>query len=326
MAHDLLQIINQEYNIPANRLKPFGPVWQIDSAQGRFGLKKTGSSAERLNYTAAILSQIKQAGFVSLVLPEISQKGLPFFEFNNQYYQLFQWLPGNHPSFTDPGSIKKCAQLFAGLHRISRLAPKLENCRITDFTSPLEQRAVFLEKTKLFLKNKPQLNRVDRVLLSWSDYFLTQARYALSGLNKTKPALKSEVIFGFCHNDPASRNIIVDDGQWFLIDFELSACDWFVFELAKLIGRVLQVNNWRPLIYDLMIDAYARERTITDWERVVLPYLLCFPQHFWRICSQRFEEKLKWSERRFATKLWKITDKERQRLIFLKFYLPDLPM
>lgn len=323
---DLLRSLNQEFEISAFALKPFGPVWHVKSAKGFFALKRTGSPGEKLVRLFKTLSEIKGAGFHSLILPEISKANLPYLKCNNQYYQLFKWCQGNHPSFRNPSLIPKFAGLFGSLHRISRSVMKPEEGENMDLVANLRQRTAFLEKTIAFLKNERRLNRIDRSILSWSDYFLNQARYSLSGLVNMKQALISDLPVGFCHNDPAPGNIIIENDQCFLIDFDLSACGLLVMEVAKLTGRVLQANNWQPTAFNLVIDAYSRERTISDWERTVLPYLLCFPQHFWRISSQRWEEKLKWSERRFAARFWEITNAERQRLFFLKSQLPQLPI
>lgn len=324
MIPELLLILNREYDISATGMKPFGPVWRVSSTKGPFALKRTDSSAEKLVHTAEIFAKIYESGFGSFIPPEISKKKLPYFVFNNQCFQLFRWRQGNHPSFTEPESIEKCARLFAGLHRISMLARKREAGQNRDLITHLEQKTTFIEDTFIILRKKQRLNRIDRGLLGWSDYFLTQARYALSGLRKVDQALSSGALTGFCHNDPAPRNIIIENGQWFLIDFELAAEDLLVTEISKLAGRIMQANDWNPPIFDLVIEAYNRERTITDWEKTVLPYLLCFPQSFWRICKQRFEEKLKWSQRRFAAKFWKTTNEERKRLVFLKTILPGL--
>ncbi len=324
MTPDLLRVLNGKYNISATALKPFGPVWQVDSAKGCFALKRTNCSTKRLIHIFETLFQIKEAGFLSPILPETSSENLPYFQYNNHYYQLFKWSQGQYPSFTDPGSIQKSAHLFASLHQFSTKVIKLENQVPPDLIGYLKQRTAFLEEIKSFLKDERRLNRVDRTLLGWIDYYLAQARYSLSGLSNSEQASNFRTLVGFCHNDPAPRNIIIQNGEWFLIDFELSAWGLLITELAKLAGRVLQANSWRPEVFNLVVDAYSQEKDLTSWERVVLPYLLCFPQQFWRICSQRWEEKLKWSERRFAAKLWKITDTERQRLLFLKSVLPEL--
>lgn len=323
MVSDLLRILNQEYDISATALKPFGPVWQVFSAKDRYALKRTGATPGQLIKTTEMLVQIEQAGFLSVTPPKMSKMRLPFFEFDNHYYQLFQWRHGGHPTFKEPGSIQNCARLFAGLHRISRLASNLEDCKVTDLIASLEQKTAFLEKTISSLKNKPRLNRIDRGLIRWGDYYLTQARYSLSGFKYIGKSSSSSALTGFCHNDPAPHNIIVENGQFFLIDFELSATGLLMTELAKLTDRILQANDWSAPIFDLVINAYNQERPITHWEKTILPYLLCFPQHFWRICSQRFEEKLKWSERRFAARFWEITNRERQRLFFLKTLMPE---
>lgn len=324
MGPDLLEAVNQTYDISATELKPFGPVWRVYAAKGCFALKRTGPSTERLVHAAATLSQINDAGFNSFIAPVITEKKLPYFEFRNHLYQLFQWRQGKHPSFTEPESIQKCACLFARLHRISRLGLKHEAYQREELLAELEERNAFLENIIAFLKKGPRLNRIDRRLLGWSDYFMTQARHGLSGVEETVRASSSGALTGFCHNDPAPRNIIVENGQWLLIDFQLSAWGFLVTEISKLAVRVLQANHWDPLIFDLVIDAYQRERAITDWEKRILPYLICFPHSFWRICQQRFGEKLQWSQRRFADRLWKITNEEPQRLLFLKSILPEL--
>lgn len=260
------------------------------------------------------------------MLPEISTDNLPYFSYNNQYYQLFQWRHGQHPSFTEPDSIRKCACLFANLHRVSILLGKLEGHDPPDLIATLKQRIGFIEQTVSHLKQRSELNRIDRAILNWSDYFLAQARYSISGLIKTEPMPSSKHLLGFCHNDPAPRNIIIQNDCWSLIDFDLSAWGLCINEAAKLAGRVLQANSWRPEIFRLTVDSYSGARKMTDWEYKVLPYLLCFPQHFWRILSQRWEEKLKWTEQRFASRLWKITATERERQIFLKSCLPELAL
>jgi CotS family spore coat protein len=321
---DLLQILNQKYCISATKIKPFGPIWKVDSAEGRFALKKTGKTTKALSCAFETFGQLKQAGFLALVSPETSIENLPFFRFNSHIYQLFKWQQGYHPSFSDPESIQNSASLFARLHRCSTEFVKLQDCGPPALIANLEQRAAFIEGIFLGLKSQRRLNRVDRGILKWSEYYLTQAQYCLAGLRNVEQPPNYISLFGFCHNDPAPRNIIIRNGAFFLIDFELSAWGLLVTETAKLAVRVLRANNWQPELYNLVLDAYSRERPLTEWEQKILPYLLCFPSQFWRISSQRWEEKLNWSERRFAAKLWKVTTEEPQRLLFLKSILPGL--
>lgn len=324
MISDLLLLLNQKYNINAVAIKPFGPVWQVDSSKGRFALKRTGCSVKQLVCTAETLFKLRKAGFDSAILPEISTENLPYFQYKNHNYQLFQWRQGRHPSFCEPGLIRRCAELFAKLHRYSTAIDKPPDCELPDLIASLQQRADFLERIIHELKSQRHLNRVDRRILKWSDHFLAQAGFSLSGLRNTNHPPNCRHLFGFCHNDPAPRNIIIENDAFFLIDFELSAWGLLITEAAKLAGRILQSNNWRHEVFGLVIKGYSQTRTLADWELNVLFYLLCFPNHFWRICSQRWEEKLKWSERRFAARLWKITNEERERLVFLKSILPGL--
>lgn len=326
LISDLLRLINQKYNIAASAIKPFGPVWQVDSTKGRFALKRTGCSVKQLVCTTDALFKLKKSGFDSTILPEISAENLPYFQYKNHNYQLFQWRQGRHPSFHEPEFIRRCADLFARLHRYSMVIDIPPDCELPDLIANLQKKAAFLERLILDLKSRPHLNRVDRRLIYWSDHFLIQAGFSISGLRNMMQLPNCRPLTGFCHNDPAPRNIIIENGVFFLIDFELSAWGLLITEVAKLAGRVLQANNWRQEVFNLVIEGYSQTRTLTEWELNILLYLLCFPNHFWRICSQRWEEKLKWSERRFAAKLWKIANEEWSRQYFLKSHLPELPL
>lgn len=325
MITDWLFKLNQAYDIRAHAFKPFGPIWRVSSEKGDYALKKAAGPAEKLLRNYRILSRIEGAGFKSLILPEISRCNLPYFEYKDQYFQLFKWRRGEHPAFTDRDSIARTARLFADLHRCSLSVIRPEGLENPGLITGLRRRTIFLENLASRLRNSRNLNRIDRALLRWNEYFLNQAHYSLAGLSWADQGSISNGSVGFCHNDPAPRNIIIENGQYFLIDFELSGPDLLVAELSKLAARVLQANDWERSLFELVVEAYRRVRNISEWESAVLPYLLCFPSQFWRICSQRFEEKLKWSERRFAGKLWKIIDVERRRFLFLKSILPRLP-
>ena len=159
--------------------------------------------------------------------------------------------------------------------------------------------------------NLAGLNRLDRSILKWHPYFMSQARLALAGL---EAALQSEtepntiLPQGFCHNDPAPRNIIIKDGIWHLIDLELSGIDPYLKDYATLLERALHLNQWQPVVRELIEASYTQVRPLSMIELRILPYLCCFPRRFWRICQQRFQARLPWSESRYASRFWELTN------------------
>lgn len=88
--------------------------------------------------------------------------------------------------------------------------------------------------------------------------------------------------------------------------------------------RALQANQWSTKTLELLISAYTKERSLTDPELKVLPFLLYFPRRFWRLCSQRYQEHIAWTEKRFQGRLWEIINEEPKRRQFLESWWPEL--
>ncbi len=323
--NSFLPKINQEYTIRGTASKPYNSIWKITTPQGSFSLKRFKSSPHYFTKLITIINDLSKLGFNGLVPIILTKKGLPYIEIDGLYYSLSPWCEGEPPSFTNPNHLIKIAECYGRLHEISRninFPPELQSRNnLTDYFLYLD----FLESLIPSLEKRKNLNRIDRTILKWGQHFIEQSRLAIQGMKTFQD--RQELFLnnqGFCHNDPAPGNIIIKNEICFLIDFEFSNRDLFIKELSMLILRALQVNHWNERILELLIKAYSQERKLIIAEEEILPYLLCFPRRFWRLCSQRYQEKLKWTENRFQKRLWEIIDEEKNRQSLLKLLIPEL--
>jgi Ser/Thr protein kinase RdoA (MazF antagonist) len=184
---------------------------------------------------------------------------------------------------------------------------------------------LFLETLLPDLSRRNNLNRTDHTIINRGEYYLKQGHAALSGMLQLKdswPLINNQT--GFCHNDPAPGNIIMNKNQPYLIDFEFSNYGHFIKEFAILAQRALQATDWQERTIDILIDSYNKERTLLDAEQELLPYLIYFPRRFWRLCYQRYQERLAWTEKRYQSRLWEITEEEPKRRCFLLKRWPQL--
>lgn len=283
-----------------------------------------GKSPEQLSHLAEVVNRIRTAGFLSLTPFLFSKTGAPFITLDNHHYVLTPFYEGTHPSFTHPVHLQKIAKLFGEFHRISGSLTPPETDLDPNYLEEYQKRISFLEELLIALTKTGVINRIDRTILLWGQHFVNQAKYCLTGLKKSPKLFNDRNLRGFCHNDPAPRNMIIRKDHWFLVDLELSGYNLFIREFAALTTRVLRANQWNYQTAQLLVKSYSGERPLTDRELSVLPYLLCFPQRFWRLCSQRFQEKVDWSEKHFQSRLWQLIAEEKERLPFLKILLPEL--
>jgi CotS family spore coat protein len=322
---ELLKIINREYGINADRLQPFHSLWKLTSPQGTFLLKKMHCSAERVAWLQQLLQQLDHAGFTGLVPLVATNNGSPAINHQGKTFVITPWQPGSHPSFTNRNHLKRAAQLWGELHQTAQGATALDAVALQYPLPDLEAKTAFLAATLHNLRSQPSGNRIDRALNKWGDYFLAQAEVSLEQLNRLRfdQWSRDTAAKGFCHNDPAPGNIIIQNKNWYLIDFELSNSGFFLTELVLLLQRALKANQWEAQLLEPLLSAYYVANYSSQDERQFLPALFCFPQAFWRLCRQRFSESLPWSEKHFQSRLWELTAAEPWRVKFLQQWFPE---
>lgn len=294
-------------------------------------LKKFKTIPQNFSQLAQIINEYNKLGFKALVPILPTRNGEFYIGFANDFYSLSPWSAGEKPSFRNQLHLKLIAQCFGKLHAISQ---NISLSQIISFPQALiNQHGIneyqtnqdFLESLLSVLPKRNGLNRIDRTVIDRSDYYLQQGRTALLGLLDLKdlwPLINNQM--GLCHNDPAPGNIIINNNQSYLIDFEFSNCDLFIKEFALLAQRALQATDWQNRTLEILITSYNQERSLLTAELKMLPYLIYFPRRFWRFCYQRYHEQLAWTEKRYQSRLWEITEEEPKRRRFLQTRWPEL--
>ena len=318
---EFIQKINQEYSISATAMKPFHSVWKIVTPGQTYILKKIKDAPDHFSMVAQIVNELYHQGLKQVVPIRPTQSGKLYLEWGDDYFSLSQCYTGEKPSFGNLQHLRGIGQFFGQIHEFSRKVSFPKELMNEQGIEEYQSYHDFLENLLPELPKRRDLNRIDRTVIEWSDYFLEQSREVTREL-KNYPNLNSLLGHqrGFCHNDPAPGNIIMDHQKCHLIDFEFVSCDFWLKELAHLAIRVLQAVEWNPKepSLDILLESYNHERPLLDIEIQILPVLLRFPRRFWRFCHQRYRENLSWPERRYQNRIWEIISEESKRRLFFE--------
>jgi CotS family spore coat protein len=323
---ELLQLIQREYALAVTGHQPFRSVRKLFTAKGVFLLKQMHCTEDHLLRIDFWLQQLIAAGF-PWVIPFLSTREcLPFVEFKQKLYIISPWQSGTTPVFTNLNHLKRVAELWGQMHRVSQSVLPADEMIPLNYWEDLQKKAAFLESLLQSLRARSCVNRIDRSIRKWGGYFLHQARFSLARLEAEDfpKWTRTTAAKGFCHNDPAPRNIIAHSRDWYIIDFELSGSGLFLGDLFTFLQRVLKANQWKTEFIAPLLEVYCRQRPVFPEELKHLPALLCFPRAFLRLCSQRFHENLPWTEKHFQSRLWEITTEEPLRLQLLQSWFPEL--
>ncbi len=305
----LLQILKESYHLKEPDLKSSGSIWKVSTPTEQYVLKAFQRPLTELTALANTLTMLQSAGFTQFIPLLANRQGEFFWEYAGRFWSLSPWYHGEHPDFKTTAALSKSATLLGKLHQTASTLDSCTSEPLVHLIQDWEQQITFLEETITKLKQF-QHNRIDRQTLNWSTHFLTQANTCYQAL---LPLEKVKFPAGFCHHDPAPRNILIYQNQCYLLDFEFAGRGFFLLELANLMRRALQLNQWADWVSPAILSGYQSARPLNENETQILPYLVAFPRHFWRFCHQRYRENLPRHEKYFAHRLWEITNAERAR-------------
>ena len=306
---NLLQALKEQYSLQPTQIKSFGSIWKVFTSSDLYILKVFRRSQTELAALANTLILLEQAGFSQFIPTLPNQKGKLFWEFEAKFWSLSPWYNGQRPDFKVAFDLTQTATLLGKLHQTANTLDSCTREPLAHLLHDWETKLSFLKEIPARL-NQPTINRIDRQTLNLSNHFFTQATSCYQAL---VPLADVKFSVGFCHHDPAPRNIIIYQNKWYLLDLEFSGRGYFLNELANLIRRALQLNLWAAWVIPTILNGYQNERPLTETETKVLPYLIAFPRQFWRFCHQRYYENLKRNEHYFAHRLWEITNAEKSR-------------
>jgi CotS family spore coat protein len=344
----LLSQLNREYLIGATQITPFHSVWKLTApgqgqgqGQGQaYILKKVKRPPAIFTQLALLINEFHRQGCNALlpILPTRNGE-LLYLSLDGDYFSLSPWCAGEKPSFSNPAHLKLIAECFAGLHTLSQSQSRSHShsqLQLGELSAPPElsdsQAISEYQLQQDFLESLPErltacknLNRIDRIVASQSTYYLEQGRLILKGLTDLGLSqFPLHNLIGFCHKDPAPGNIILNNRQCYLIDFEFSHFDLVIKEFALLALRALQASRWEPRTLEILTAAYSQVKPFVPIELKMLPFLIAYPRRFWRFCHQRYQEHLKWHEKRYQSRLWEIMDEEPHRSHFIQSVWPDI--
>jgi CotS family spore coat protein len=137
---------------------------------------------------------------------------------------------------------------------------------------------------------------------SWSrqylklwDLFRNQASQAIREIaTVAKPDF--QVI---CYHDWAHHNVLVADGQVYLIDFDALVQDWPTHDRANLCGRYLRLQGFTNRALLRLLGNFDRFYPWRRGELALLRVYLTFPYDYWMIGRQYYLERQPWSLKYF---------------------------
>lgn len=277
------------YKIKEKFSKKSRIVYKIKYFDSFFCLKQSYLKIEELLFVYSYLNWLNLYGFeVPYFLK--SNKGYPFFKFENKFFTLTNWANGKKLDYDNTEECINSVILLAKIHNRSTnipliINPNFENnfintkCKFIKYDRELDDLISFAKLvkdnfSKIFILNFNSAKYLSYIAIKYSS-IINFKNLNLSG----------------CHGDYVNKNILIRNNKVIPIDFDRACIDFSVSDLGYFLRRYLRRSNinWNFNFMDLLVKYYNEFNPISLDEYFYLISYLSFPQKFLKISKYYFK-------------------------------------
>lgn len=293
-------------------------VYKIDYNNKTYCLKKVYYTEPELLFVYSAMEWLYRNGInVPRFLPTVNKSR--FVNYNDMLFVLTPWVDGEKCNYDDIDNIIETSKYLAKMHYSSKDFFPIPGSKIKKGYDDL-----YISINKHFQKllicsNSAYLykDKFSKIFLDSFDKNIDLAKFALETASTIN---KDNLTSSLCHGDYVNKNIIFDKSKeiW-IIDFDKCSYDYIAHDISYYLRRLLKRDNtkWDVEIAINCIKNYNEINRLTiDDIKYILVYL-SFPQKYWRISKDYYNNIKKCNKNSFCNLLEKTVKKTDYQLNFI---------
>lgn len=290
-----------------------------ETDRGLLIFKEYGGNPEHLRLQDALLRRIAEEGAVETELLIPTKEG-EFFVTDNDgvRYILKTYRDGRECNIREKEECLSAVSVMARLHSCLEEGLPETDFPVFSMAKEYEKRNRELKKIHKYLKGRSQKTWFEISLLGCFEEFYRQALEAQEGWESYRKVSDDSNVISFCHGDFQYHNLILDQKNWFLINFERCVKDDPVRDLHLLLRKLSEKNDWSVSFGEELLAAYEKVRPLPAISRIDLYYRLSYPEKFWKIANFYYNSGKAWIPGRNMEKLEKLLQQEEKKRAFLE--------
>lgn len=305
-----------QYELELGRTAKGRGAFLCETDKGLLVFKEYFGNPEHLKVQQEFLDMVQETGGVRAEQLLQNKEGELFVtDRDGVRYILKTFSPGRECNIREREECREAAACLARLHRCNRPGVLLGS-PVYSIGGEYEKRTRELKKIRKYLRHKSQKTWFEIALNGCFDQFYQQALEVGGEWMEHSRASSEEK--AFCHGDYQYHNLLCDESGWFIINFDRCVVDDPVRDLHLLLRKLLEKNDWSVSLGRELLEAYEKERPLSEMSRSDLFYRLSFPEKFWKIANFYYNSGKAWIPGRNGEKLELLLSQETKKKAFLK--------
>ena len=297
-------------------------VYQVSDENRCYCLKKIYFSTEDLLFVYSAIEWLFRHGInVPRILPTCTNDR--FVNYNNMLFILTPWIDGEKCSYDNIENVLSASTNLSKIHYFTK------NFKPIEGSSPrIGYENLYASFTKHFQQLLLCSNHAfiygDRFSKIFLQYFDSNILLCQTAVDIAATIRNENLISSLCHLDYVNKNIIFDNkGDIWTIDFDKCKMDYRVHDISYFLRRLLKRDStkWDLELTINSLKLYEKINPLNiDEYKAILVYL-AFPQKFWKISRDYYNNINKCNKNSFISLLTKACAKSDAQLEFSRGFI-----
>lgn len=297
-------------------------VYKVSNENESFCLKKIYFLADDLLFVYSSIEWLFRHGInVPRILPTITKDR--FVNYNNMLFILTPWIEGGKCNYDNIENVLEASTNLARIHTCTKNFKPIEGS-----SNRIGFENLYTSLTKHFQQLLICSNQAfiygDKFSKIFLQYFDSNILLSQTALDIAATIDNKNLVTSLCHLDYVNKNIIFDNngGIW-TIDFDKCKIDYRVHDISYFFRRLLKRDNtkWDLELTIKCLELYDEIYPLNFDEFKAILVHLAFPQKFWKISRDYYNNINKCNKNSFCSLITKVSTKTDAQLEFVKGFI-----
>ncbi|WP_070000029.1 CotS family spore coat protein [Cellulosilyticum sp. I15G10I2] len=303
------EIISQ-YDISVRKYQYIRSAYYLETNKGKFLLRKVDLPKDQIIFDYEVDTHLKHSNFKSINAIYTTKKRVPYAVFGEQCYIMQGYIEGEETDFKNFEDLKNTIYVLAEFHRaaknVSSKVKDIDKISIKNIYDYYTKRNIQNTKLKKSITALKQKSKFEILFLDHCDAYTCLEQMALGGINRELAdrlvrRVKDEQTIA--HKDYTYHTVNKTSmGQYMINNLDTCSYDIQIIDLAYILGRIMQKNDWNIEILYELIKAYDSRNTLLKEEFEVLKAMMIYPEKYNSICTKYLGSKRRWNYNMFEQK------------------------
>lgn len=331
MNEELIKKVEELYNVNVECAQKIRNVYKVGTDKGNICIKFNNYDESRFKYILSGIVYLKKNGYNGVLYPIKNNKNSLYFEHDGKYAFVTNWIDQRHAEYDNESDLILATKSLASLHKAGKgygmRTPYRKQRNYGKWILTFKKKIENIKKFKNIIEEKEEKSLFDKIYYDEIDRNIDIAHESIYLLRKYRyiDTIGRELRFaGMCHHDIANHNVLINDRGVYIIDFDYMILDSPLHDISSLLIRAMKDGKWSLNIAKTILKSYSEEKKLSKQDIKLIGAFIKFPQDFWQVGWQYYEEKQPFDEEIFLRKIYKYIKDLRNKENFIEnFYKED---